>query len=299
MEAPNLDIWIEAQQPPIYQEIRSYEASDGLGSIAGDSDLTGDLRLRAIKEAAFSLAAQTALAWRYDQLLQFTKSQEGTLDRIASFSPFVVDKYMLLPSITEVRDRYELSSDDQKLRSVRIQYRVDEPPRAISTPPTWRDYLWREFPFPDDPHPKLLPRTPGEKAAWAESTDDGWKAGLEQAQFSWENNLNELVQDIRGRITYRILEARDIVDRPVMVGSVPELTTDNGGRVVNAGDTVYSITAPLSFKSQNNWGALWVSSDETKVEPMFDSHDYPGFNEKTMGTAHGDYSGSAMPVFGE
>ncbi|ARM86201.1 type IV secretory system conjugative DNA transfer family protein [Marinobacter salarius] len=301
MDAPNLDIWIEAQQPPIYEEIRAYEGGEGLGSVSDDGKLTGDLRLQAIKEAAFSLAAQTALAWRYDQLLDFTKSQEGTLDRIASFSPFVVDKHMLLPSITEVRDRFEVSPDDQKLRTVKVQYRVDEPPRAISSPPTWRDYLWREYPYPDDPHPKLLPRTMSEVGAWEGATDEGWKAGLEQAQFSWENNLNELVQDIRGRITYRILEAREIVDRPVMVGSVPEMTTDDGGKVINAGDTVYSVAVPLSFKSQNEWGALWVSTEEAKKAPVFNSGGYPGFSGSGIPDAQADtgLNISAEPVFGE
>lgn len=282
MEAPNLDIWIEAQKPAVYEEIRQYESPEGGAFGDGESKLTGDLRHRAIKDAAFSLAAQTALAWRYQKLLDFTKSQEGTLDRIASFSPFVVDKHMLLPSITEVRDRYELSSDDQKLRTVKIQYRVDEPPRAITTPPTWRDYLWREFPFPEDPHPKLLPRTDMERSVWKEAVEDGWKAGLEQAHFSWTNNLNELVQDIRGRVTYRILEARGIVERPVMVGSQPEMTTDDGGRVINAGDTVYSVAVPLNFKDQNSWGALWVSQDEFKKTPMFEADGYPGFTEKTL-----------------
>ena len=293
MEVPSLDVWIESQQPPIYEEIRQYEADFGLGSYSdGDPALTNELRHRAIREAAFTFAAQTGLAWRYEKLLAFTKSQEGTLDRIASFSPFVVDKHMLLPSITEIRDRYELSADDQKLREVKIQYRVDEPPRAITTPPTWRDYLWREFPYPDDPHPKLLPRTPEEKAVWQQAIDEGWKAGLEQAHFSWTNSLNELVQDIRGRITYRILESRQIVQRPIMVGSEPEMTTADGGKVINAGDTVYSVAVPLTFNSLNHWDALWVSLEEHQAQPVFASSDYLGPGNSGTGS-------SQMPVFGE
>ena len=288
MDAMPLDIWIEAQSPPIYEEIIEYRAS-GRGFGASD-ELTNELRGSAVYETAYGLAAQTALAWRYEQLLKFTKSQEGTLDKIANFSPFVVDQHMLLPSITEVRDRFELSQDDTKLRTVEIQYRVDEPPRAISTPPTWRDYLWREYRYPEPPHPKLLPRTDGEVEAWKEAANEGWKAGLEQAHFSWTNNLNELVQDIRGRITYRILENRGIVDRPQMVGSVPEMTTSENGKTINAGDTVYSVAVPMTFKSQNHWDALWVSLDGVNDSPQFESEAYSGFRS----------SGEAgMPVFGE
>lgn len=274
MDAVDLDVWIAAQNPPVLQEIRALDApreSVDLDDPAIESEglADGAMRLRAVREAAFSLGAQTALAWRYGKLLEFTKSQEGTLDRIASFAPFVTDNYMLLPSIVEVRDRFELSPDDQQLRTVRIQYQVDETPRAISQPPTWRDYLWREFSYPADPHPALMPRSAREQAVWEGAINEGWESGLRQAEFIWENNLNELVKAIRGRITYRILERRDIVQRPVMVGSEPEMTFGSDGRVVNAGDTVYSVTVPMQFSAQENWGALWVSPDSADYDPSF------------------------------
>lgn len=277
MDAVDLDVWIAAQNPPVLEEIRELETPRGADTFAevsakedeSNTLANGGMRTRAVREAAFSLAAQTALAWRYDKLLKFTKSQEGTLDRIAGFAPFIVDKHMLLPSVTEVRDRYELSQDDQKLRTVRIQYQISEPPKAITQPPTWRNYLWREFEYPEDPHPALMPRSERERAVWERAIDEGWKAGLRQAELMWENNLNEMVRDIRGRITYRILEARGIVQRPIMVGSEPELTRSSDGRVINAGDTVYSVTVPVSFNSQDQWGALWQSVDSLRHDPEF------------------------------
>lgn len=294
MEAMPLDIWIEAQNPPVYEEIVEYRANGNTFGDPVDGEGGANIRGSAIRETAFSLAAQTALAWRYEKLLEFTKSQEGTLDRIASFAPFVVDQHMLLPSITEIRDRFELSPDDQQLRTVEIQYRVDEPPRAISVPPTWRDYLWREYSYPEAPHPKLLPRSGAEAEIWEEAVEEGWRSGLEQAHFSWTNNLNELVQDIRGRVTYRILESRGIVERPVMVGSEPEMTTGSDGRVVNAGDTVYSVAVPMSFKSQDSWGALWVSDDAMQRAPAFGHESFLALEPDESRV--GDQS---MPVFGE
>ncbi|WP_273206795.1 type IV secretory system conjugative DNA transfer family protein [Marinobacter subterrani] len=281
MDAVDLDVWIAAQQPPVLEEIRQLETPRGADTFAtiaakGEDDkdgkdglVDGGMRSRAIREAAFSLAAQTALAWRYEKLLKFTKSQEGTLDKIASFAPFIIDEHMLLPSITQVQDRYELSQDDKKLRTIKIQYQISEPPKAITQPPTWRDYLWREFEYPEDPHPALMPRNDGERAVWSRAIDEGWKAGLRQAELMWENNLNEMVRDIRGRINYRILESRGIVDRPVMAGSEPELTRSSDGHVINAGDTVYSITVPVTFNSQQQWGALWQSVDSLRHDPEF------------------------------
>jgi len=272
MDAIDLDVWIEAQQPPVYEEIREYrQPGDRSWGNDADNDISGTgLRNRAIREIAFSLAAQTALAWRYEKLLDFTKSQEGTLDRIANFAPFVVDEHMLVPSITETRDRFEISKDSSRLREVRIQYLIDEPARAVTEAPTWRDYIWREFRYPEEPDRVLWPRTETEVLIWEDSIDDGWDSGLQQAHYVWENNLNELVRDIRGRVTFRVLEARDIVRTPIMSRSVPENTESGDRSILNAGDTIYSVTVPVNFQSQDHWKALWVSLDEVTGQPAFE-----------------------------
>jgi len=277
MDAPDLDVWISAQTPPALEqtiELRPGDV-DVVGRTPSDSLASGEMRLNAISEAAFTMGAQTALAWRYEHLLEFTKSQEGTLDRIASFAPFIVDAHMLLPSVTETRDRFDVTADQEEIRSVQIQYVIDEKPKAISQPPTWRDYLWREFPYPEPPHPALLPDTPEEVTVWEEGVRDGWSSGLEQAQLIWENNLNELVRDIRGRVTFRILENRGVVQRPQMVGSAPQVTEDASGNILNAGDTVYSITVPVEFEPQGQWEPLWREPDrgEPVLTPDAAEHD--------------------------
>jgi len=274
MDAVDLDVWIAAQNPPVLTEIRQLDSPrtnyDTVDEPEDDGLLNNGFRVRAVREAAFAVGAQSALAWRYEQLLAITKSQEGTLDRIANFAPFIVDQHMLLPSIVEVRDRFEVSPDQQQIRTVEIQYQVTDNPRAITQPPTWREYLWREFAYPEDPHPALFPKNAKEREVWSKAIDDGWVAGLEQAQMIWENNLNTMVRDIRGRITYRILETRNIVQRPMMVGTEPELTYGANGQIVNAGDIVYSITVPLKFQSLDMWEALWVSADAAELDSNFD-----------------------------
>lgn len=269
MDAPDLDVWISAQNPPALVEVIELRPGD-VDVVGGSpaSDITdGKMRLRAIAEAAFTNGAQTALAWRYEQLLAFTKSQEGTLDRIANFSPFVVDEHMLLPSVTETRHRFDITPDQRELRSIQVQYIIDQQPRAISQPPTWRDYLWREFPYPEPPHPAVLPASSEEVRLWEREVQKGWESGLEQAQLIWENNLNELVRDIRGRITFRVLENRGVVQAPQMVGSMPQMTQSDTGEILNAGDSVYTITVPVQFASQAHWQPLWRATENQ--EPVF------------------------------
>lgn len=295
MDAPDLDAWIEAQQPPVYEQMQQVSAGDralpvhvGEGntlrpadtdsSESGSDDSISDggsgkgqlginnMRLRAIHEAAVSYAAQTALAWRYEQLRELTKSHEDTLDVIASFSTFIEDEHMLLPSITRVEDRFDVSGDGKQLRETSVQYQVSEEPRAVTQPPTWRDYIWREFSYPDTPHPALLPDSAKERRVWQEGIEQGWESGLRQAHNSWTNNLNTLVRDIRGRITYRILEARNIVRAPEMHAGQPRLTTADGGDTINAGEVVHTITVPMDFNSESEWGALWIPSSKETPE---------------------------------
>lgn len=288
MDAPDIDTWIEAQQPPVYEEMRQMDgdgkaapsvlrAQDNAKSGEGEGDkgkegsgeketVTGQLqggsmRFDAIHEAAVSYAAQTALAWRYEQLREMTRRHEDTLDVIASFSPFVEDDHMLLPSITRVEDRFDISKDRTELRSSSVQYQVSEEPRAITQPPTWRDYIWRELPYPDEPHPALMPQNAEEREVWTDGINMGWESGLRQAQQDWENNLNELVRAIRGRVTYRILESRGVVQPPQMQAGEPRLTESKDGDTVNAGEVVHSITVPLDFRDESQWGALWLRED--------------------------------------
>ena len=330
MDAPDIDTWVNAQTPAIYQqmqEIRSDNDRPGALSedtsriVAGprrsgahkrsnaqnatnDSDSSasngapdnalmpdapesrannsanttvaeqfdnGQLRLEAIYEAAVSFSSQTALAWRYDQLREMTKHHEGALDVITSFAPFVQDDHMLLPSVTRVEDRFDLSRDRKELRATSVQYQIAEEPRAVSQPPTWRQYIWREFPYPEKPHPALRPQNEREIKIWENGIEDGWQSGLIQAQRDWENNLNKLVRDIRGRITYRILESRGIVQEPKMQGGLPRLTSADNGRTINAGEVIHSITVPLSFKDQSEWGGLWLPANAST--PEFESLD--------------------------
>lgn len=280
MDVIELESWIEAQQPPVLQEALNAKPAPGAGVRVDDSDLeSGAMRRRSIREAAIAFGARTGLAWRYEKLRELTQSQEGTLDVIANFSPFMVDRHLLLPSITQARGRFDINEDQSQLRTVDIQYVMSEPPRAVTQAPTWRDYIWRVFEYPQPPHPKLMPANPEEVEIWKQGVRDGWLDGVMQAQLSWENNLNSLVRAVRGRITYRVLEARGVVQRPVMVSGLPQVTKADDGRVLNAGESVYQITVPASFKGTESWGAVWraeisnpmrFSNDNVSVtEPVF------------------------------
>jgi defect-in-organelle-trafficking protein DotC len=99
---------------------------------------------------------------------------------------------------------------------------------------------------------------------------------LEQAQLIWENNLNELVRDIRGRITFRVLENRGVVQSPQMVGSVPQMTQSDTGETLNAGDSVYSITVPAEFQAQQQWQPLWRASNGQEAQLVQDHADLMG-----------------------
>jgi len=266
-QAADLNIWIQSQNPPALVRALELSSKDSSALTFVDELKDGGLRKKAMIEKGFAIGAQTALAWRYEQIRDLLISQEGTLDRIMSFSPFVVDQHMLLPSITEVMQRYDLSDTGREVRSVSVQYVLNEEARAISTTPTWREYMWKEYSYPEAPHPMQLPQNPSERSQWEEAVLKGWRSGLEQAQANYEHDLNTLVMDIQGRIRARILIARGIVSPPTMSQSGGRITQEKGGQILSVGDTVYSITVPTRFANSGNWAMFWRSSDTG--EPSF------------------------------
>ena len=266
-DASSYQEWLTLQSPPKFEQMVELRRDLDAVIEAGEP-ITKTTGLKSIKEAAYKYGIQTGLAWRYEKLVKLTEQQEGNLDIIASFAPFVIDEHMLLPSVTQTRKRFDLDKSATQLKSIQVQYIIDQPPRAITTAPTWRAYIWRQFPYPKTPHPKLLPSNETEIKVWKKAIKEGWIDGLEQAQENWENNLNKLVRDIKGRITYRILEKRGVVQRPVMVAGIPRVTRSKDNKTLNAGESIYSIAISTNFKSAHEWSPLLILP-HSKDEPRF------------------------------
>jgi len=102
------------------------------------------IRGQALQETAVSLGAQGALAWRANQINTMLDQQYSNLDHIFNFNQLMLPHNVLPPVL--VQSSGDLTQDDaDTLRLSDKTYKILAPARFVTTPPTWRDYLWLNF----------------------------------------------------------------------------------------------------------------------------------------------------------
>lgn len=223
----------------------------------------GKIRMMAIKETALSLGAQAGLAWRAKVIDEGLTKQARNLDAIYDFNSLVLEHNILPPVLLEGRNTLNLANE-QNIRISDRTYKVAKQAHFITTPPTWRQYLWLDYQKPEMPNVAMLPKTNEEKKVWKNYTEKGWKRGVDQANTILEDNISRIKQDFVGMILYRKLLAMNMVSPPYV--SHTDLGVTGDGSEIRIDDRVLRITAlPALNINSNEWKAA-VAKDENALE---------------------------------
>jgi defect in organelle trafficking protein DotC len=223
----------------------------------------GKIREMALKETALSLGAQAGLAWRAKIIDEQLNKNTRHLDTIYDFNSLVLEHNILPPVLLEGRNTMNLANA-QNIRISDRTYKVTKQAHFISTPPTWRQYLWLDYERPEYPNTTLLPKTKVEKQIWCIYTERGWRNGIEQANIILEENIARLKEDFGGMILYRKLLAMNMVSPPYV--SHTDLGVTGDGSEIRIDDRVLRITAlPALNVNSNEWRAA-VSKDQNTLE---------------------------------
>lgn len=221
------------------------------------------IREMALKETALSLGAQAGLAWRAKIIDEELTKQGRNLDTIYDFNYLVLEHNILPPVLLEGRNTLNLG-DAQSIRISDRTYKVAKQAHFVTTPPTWRQYLWMDYVKPDQPNFTLLPKTRSEKQLWYIYTERGWKKGVEQANTILEESISRIKEDFGGMILYRKLLAMNMVSPPYV--SNTDLGVTGDGNEIRIDDRVLRITAlPELNVNSNEWRAA-VAKDENAIE---------------------------------
>lgn len=204
-----------------------------------DSNINS-IRRQAIQDTALSLGAQAGLAWRAHQLNQVLVENQANLNRIFNFTPLILKNNVLPPVLVEGDDTLNLASPTA-IRLADKVYKIELPPRFITVPPTWRDYLWSDYRNPDKPNTTLLPKNSDERTMWNQYIKVGWQAGVKQADQIFSINLGRLKRDYAGMILYRKLLAQNMVSPPFVAKLALGVT--GNGNMMRINDTVLRITS--------------------------------------------------------
>lgn len=222
------------------------------------------IRLESLKQTARGLAAQAGLSWRSRELNVMLENQKRHLDRIFNFNYLILNQNVLPPILAEGRNTLNLA-DNFTIRISDHDYQIVEPPRFITTPPNWRNYIWMGYKKPETPNSTLLPHSAAERRIWNEYIQIGWDDGIIQADQIFAANLARLKRDYEGMVLYRKLLAQHMVTPPFVAQADLGITGD--GDNIHINDRVLRITAisQLQPNAKN-----WRPTIPTKINPASD-----------------------------
>ncbi len=217
----------------------------------GEQASIGLLRAQALRETALSLGARGGLAERGQQINGTLLNYEPVLDKVYQFHGMLLDDNILPPVLVEARHTLNVGGGDA-IRIADRNYKILSQAKFVTAVPTWREYIWMNFDVPDLPDRSLLPRTKPERIMWERDLEEGWQAGIKQAELIFNENLNRLIRDYKGMILYRNLLAQNMVSKPYVASMNMGITGSGDDMTIN--DRLLRITAfPQLQTDSSNW----------------------------------------------
>lgn len=208
------------------------------------------MRPKAIREAARLVTFQTAMSWRYGQLLEETERYSAIMDTAFNFTPLMLtqgEALILPPQIARAGASMRIE-DGATATAAKTTYELLEPARYVAVVPNWREFLMAdEFPSPEEPNPALLPKNTEECAIWRAAVREAWAQGLAEADQLYADNVSRMARSYRGVMLYHLLTAQHLLSRVNTASSDLGTRRSDNGNKLNIGQKVYRITAPSAF----------------------------------------------------
>ncbi|TKC90128.1 type IV secretion system protein DotC [Trinickia terrae] len=244
IDTVSLDALQSLNQPAIVQ---SAAAGPGTHSL-------GNIRLDAVRDAAFGLGARGGLIDETRMIQSELKTRAREYDTVYDFAHLMIQGRVVPPVLTQERDLYTLKGMDT-IRIAQQDWTIFSQARFTSRPPTWREYLMADPGPLAMPAAELLPTSDNEREIWKKAVAAGWQAGIQQADESFKINANRLTRDYRGMVNYHILALKKMVTLPIVAQM--DMPLNSRGDSMSMGETVLRLTALPSFDTNmKKWQPL-------------------------------------------
>lgn len=218
-------------------------------------EMMAEIRTQSIKDAAYAIAVQTAVKWRYTQINLLLESQAEVLDKAFDFEPLTMYRGKLLPPvITKAGASFQLKNQNMAVSSD-TTFRISQKAKIITKSPSWRDYMFKEFRAIDNVSNTLIPENKEEEKVWKEAVIDGWLQGMEQAYRVFSINLNRLKRDYNGIITFLMLQEQNVVSLPQLSDGKYAVQVSEDGNVLDIDRRIFRITKNITFTQHDTWDA--------------------------------------------
>jgi defect in organelle trafficking protein DotC len=217
-----------------------------------------EIRKDAMREAALSYGARGGLAWRTYHIRQEMETRAKYLDKVYDFRQLLIaaPSGMLIepPIISESIDAMVIEQGGQNAAVADRVLNIGRNARIVSTARTWRAYLERQWGEVAPPPELLLPTTDEDRYQWDLWFDEGWEAGVVQADEIFQADLDKLTADYQGMIRYRSLLSQGMVSPPYALQV--DRGVSGGGNEMRIGDRGLSITGSSLQPEANEWSPV-------------------------------------------
>lgn len=260
---PTGDTPLETSPPP--PELTELQSQNSDKTEDKKEEETGlQIRKTALRESALSYGARGGLAFRTFQIQRRLAEQDASLSRIFDFKRLLITAPSGLliepPIVSEAEKAVIVASGGQEAAVADKVYRINRVARIVTAPRDWHLYLERDWGKVEAPPGLLLPKKKDkeEVAQWGDWVQEGWNAGLEQADDIFQADLDRMTNDFTGMVRYRELLAQGMISAPFALHEDRGVT--GGGSEMRIGDRGVMITGPseLIAKSQD-WKAQPVT----------------------------------------
>ena len=240
------DVTPEASPPPpTLQDLQEQKS----GTETKPEVLGLQIRNDAIREAALSYGARGGLAHRTFEIQRRLAEYDMSLGRLFDFTRLLITAPSGLliepPIISEAQQAVLVNGGGQEAAVADRVYRINRVARIVTASRNWRLYMERDWGRVDPPPGLLLPKDDEERKQWRLWVSEGWTAGVQQAEETFEADLDRLTNDFVGMVRYRELLAQGMVSPPYALHEDHGVT--GGGSEMRVGDRGLTITGPSSL----------------------------------------------------
>lgn len=231
--------------PPTLLELQEQKTGEESKPEVMGLQIRGD----AIREAALSLGARGGLAHRTFEIQRRLTEYDTSLSKLFDFARLLVPAPSSLliepPIVSEAQRAVIVNGGGQEAAVADRVFRINRQARIVTAPRNWRLYMERDWGRVDPPPGLLLPKDAEERKLWKQLVQEGWNAGVQQAEEIFEADLDRMTNDFVGMARYRELLAQGMISPPYALHQDRGVT--GGGSEMRVGDQGLSITGPSSL----------------------------------------------------
>lgn len=251
-----------------------------------EEDQEDKLRLPAMREAASTYGARAGLAFATGEINKKLEARSSELTKTYNFQLLMLqgqNNVMVQPPvIVEAQDAWEATDAGKTVRLADKVYEIIEPAKFTPTPPMWQNYLIVNFEPGEEPPQQLKPRNEDEKKEYQKVLADGFAMGQQQAEETFQANLDRLNRDFTGMVRYKRMLEECKVNAPMITDG--QLGTTGTGQNMRENDRLNRITQDALLNiSSKCWSASVTTTDsagETVGVPANQTNATPPVEEK-------------------